>query len=112
MRKKVSRRKILKEKKAASPAISMVVITAATVMLVLIAGSFATQVLDRQQASTEFNAIQKSILALDDAVRDIAWKESASRSVRFTTSRGTFQTISTTRSVEIKFNNGSIGTPI
>jgi len=112
MRKKVSRQKILKEKKAASPAISMVVITAATVMLVLIAGSFATQVLDRQQASTEFNAIQKSILALDDAVRDIAWKESASRSVRFTTSRGTFQTISTTRSVEIKFNNGSIGTPI
>ena len=82
----------------------MVIITAATVLLVLVAGSFATTVLDRQQAATEFNALQKSILALDDAVRDVAWKEGASRSVRFTTSRGSFQPISTTKSIEIEFD--------
>jgi hypothetical protein len=86
----------------------MVIITAATVVLVLVAGSFATTVLDRQQAATEFNSLQKSILALDDAVRDVAWKEGASRSVRFTTSRGTFQPISTTKSITIKFDDNPI----
>ncbi len=112
MRKKLSRRQIMKEKKAASPAISMVIITAATVVLVLVAGSFAVTVLDRQQAATEFNALQKSILALDDAVRDVAWKEGASRAVRFAIGRGSFQTISTTKSVEIKFNGDPLGDPI
>ena len=112
MMERLGRRQIMKEKKAASPAISMVIITAATVILVLVAGTFATQVLDRQQAATEFNAIEKSILAFDDAIRDIAWKDGASRSVRFATSRGTFQTISTTRDVQIKFNGDLVGSPI
>jgi len=107
MRGKLGRR-LIKDKKAASPAISMVIITAATVMLVLVAGSFATIVLDRQQAETEFNAIQKSILALDDAIRDVAWKNGASRSVRFTTSKGSFQAVSPTRSVEINFGENSL----
>jgi len=106
----------MKEKKAASPAISMVIITAATVVLVLIAGSFAVQVLDSQQAGTEFDAIQKSTLALDDAIRDVAWKAGASRSVRFTTNRGRLQAVSPTRSVEINFtseyNLGSFDTSV
>jgi len=101
-------RQIIKDKKAASPAISMVIITAATVVLVLIAGSFATIVLDRQQAETEFNAVQKSILALDDAIKDVAWKNGASRSVRFTTRKGSFLGFSSTRSVEINFNEDSL----
>jgi hypothetical protein len=107
MREKLSRR-IIKEKKAASPAISMVIITAATVVLVLVAGSFATLVLDRQQAETEFNALQKSIFALDDAIRDVAWKEGASRSVRFTTSKGSFREVPSTRSMEINFNGENL----
>jgi hypothetical protein len=112
MRKKLSRHRIIKDKKAASPAISMVIITAVTVVLVLVAGSFAVQVLDRQQASTEFNALQKSILALDDAVRDVAWKEGASRSVHFATGRGSFQTASTNRSVSIEFDGVPVGNAI
>jgi hypothetical protein len=108
----LSRRQIMKEKKAASPAISMVIITAATVVLVLVAGNFAVTVLDRQQAETEFNALEKSMLALDDAIRDVALKAGASRSIRFATGRGSFQTISTTRSVEIEFRGELVGTPI
>jgi hypothetical protein len=104
---KVSRRQIMKDKRAASPAISMVIITAATVVLVLVAGGFAVQVLNRQQATTEFNSVQKSILAFDDAVRDVAWKEGASRSVRFATNHGSFQVISDTKSFEITAFNGN-----
>ena len=112
MREKLSRRQIIKDKKAASPAISMVIITAATVLLVLVAGNFAVTVLDRQQAATEFNSVQKSILALDDAIRDVAWKEGASRSVRFATSRGSFQTNTTTRPISITFDDYPVGDPI
>jgi len=107
MRRKLDRQ-IIKDKKAASPAISMVIITAATVILVLVAGSFATIVLDRQQAETEFNAIEKSILALDDAIRDVAWKNGASRSVRFTISKGSFQAVSPARSVEINYGENDL----
>jgi hypothetical protein len=82
-------RSIRKNKRAGSPAVSMVIITAATVVLVLISGTYALQVLERQQAASEFDTTQRSFLAFDDAVRDIAFDRGGSRSVRFTTKYGT-----------------------
>jgi hypothetical protein len=90
-----------KSERAASPAISMVIITAVTVVLVLVAGTYANQVLQRQQAAAEFDTVQNSILAFDDAVRDIAWDRAASRSVRFTTDYGFMRLFSSTKSFEI-----------
>ena len=85
---KVCRPRILNNRKAASPAISMVIITAATVVMVLVASTYAFQLLIQQQASSEFSTVQKSILSFDDAVRDIAFDRGGSRSVRFTASFG------------------------
>ena len=85
---KVCRRQFVKNRKAASPAVSMVIITAATVVMVLVSSSYALQLLIQQQAAAEFNTVQKSILAFDDAVRDIAYDRGGSRSVRFTASYG------------------------
>jgi hypothetical protein len=90
-----------KSERAASPAISMVIITAVTVVLVLVAGTYANQVLERQQAASEFDTVQNSILAFDDAVRDIAWDRGASRSVRFTTDYGWVRLFSGNKSFEI-----------
>ena len=81
-------RSIRHNRRAASPAVSMVIITAATVVLVLVSGTYAFQVLERQQAASEFDTIQKSMLAFDDAVRDIAWDRGGSRSIRFTVRYG------------------------
>ncbi len=81
-------RSIRHSRRAASPAVSMVIITAATVVLVLVSGTYAFQVLERQQAVSEFDTIQKSMLAFDDAVRDIAWDRGGSRSIRFTVRYG------------------------
>jgi len=86
----------------------MVIITAAIVVLVMVSGSYALQVLERQQASSEFEAMQKSFLAFDDAIRDVAWKGGASRSVRFAINRGSFQMISDTRSFKITFNGETL----
>ena len=79
---------IRRDKKAASPAVSMVIITAATVVLVVIASSYALQVLTRQQAEAELDTVQNSILAFDDALRDIAWDPEGSRSILFRTQYG------------------------
>ena len=81
-------RNLRRNRKAASPAVSMIVITAATVVLVLVSSLYALQVLSRQEAQAEFSTVQNSVLAFDDALRDIAWDRGGSRSVRFATKFG------------------------
>jgi hypothetical protein len=90
---KSCRPNIRRDRKAASPAVSMVIITAATVVLVVVSSAYALQVLTRQQAEAEFETVQNSILAFDDALRDIAWDLDGSRSVRFTTQYGNLRLI-------------------
>ena len=85
--------RLRKNKKAASPAISMVIITAITVVLVLVTGNYAYQVLERQQGASEFETVKKSILVFDDAVRDVAWDLGGSRSARFTVNYGGLEII-------------------
>ncbi len=81
-------RSLGKDKKAVSPAISMTIITAVTVILVLVASIFAYQTLERQRGNSEFETVQKSIVAFDDAVRDVAWDLDGSRSSSFTVDCG------------------------
>lgn len=85
---KVCRPRILKDRRAASPAVSMVIITAVTVVMVIVASNYALQYLTRQQAVAEFGTTQDSILAFDDALRDIAWDPEGSRSILFRTQYG------------------------
>jgi hypothetical protein len=90
-----------KNKKAASPAVSAVIITAATVVLVIISSLYALQVLTRQEAQAEFETAQNSILAFDDAVRDIAWDRDGSRSIRFTAKYGNMRLINDGKSFSV-----------
>ncbi len=88
-------------RRGASPAISMIIITAVTVVLVMVSGTFALQALERQQAAAEFDTVQKSVLAFDDAVRDIAWDAGGTRSIRFTTNYGNMRLIASNKSFTI-----------
>ncbi len=90
-------------RRGVSPAVSTVIITAASVVVVLVAGNFALQVLQSQRAVAEFDTVQKSILAFDDAVRDIAWDQSGSRSIRFTNSYGNLRLIPNDKTFNINF---------
>lgn len=94
------------DKRAVSPAISMVIITAATIVLVLVTSSYAYQVLERQQASAEFNAVQKSFISFHDAVRDVAWDRGGSRVARFTVNSGSLELLPS-GTLEIKVKNES-----
>ena len=82
----------------------MVIITAATVVLVLVAGTFAVQLLDRQQGSSEFDTVQKSLVTFDDAVRDIAWDRGGARSVRFTVNYGYLNLLPDEKTLQIKID--------
>jgi hypothetical protein len=62
--------------------------TAAIMTLVLVASSYAYQILEQQRGATEFDVARESILAFDDALGSIAWKPQASRSARFTVNYG------------------------
>ena len=71
-----------------SYSVSSVVITASTVVLVLVASSFAYQILEQQRGTSEFNLAKKSLLTLDDSVQDIAWSIKGSRQTRFSIDYG------------------------
>ncbi len=77
-----------RDNRAVSPAISMVIVTAATIVLVLVASNYAYLALNRQQSDSELTAVQKSFIAFDDAVRDVAWNRGATRGARFTATYG------------------------
>jgi len=93
MRHKAPNDSLTKNGKAASTAISMVIITAVTVVLVLVTGSYAYQVLERQRGASEFETLKKSIVTFDDAVRDVAWDWNGVRSARFTVNYGRLELV-------------------
>lgn len=82
-----------KDNRAVSYAVSAIIVTVTTIALVLVASIYAYQVLDYQRGSSEFDVVQKSILAFDDALESVAWKPGASRSTRFTVEYGSLQLI-------------------
>jgi len=97
---------LLRHNKAVSYAISAVIITAATVTLVMIVAMYAYQVLERQRGATEFEVAKKSILAFDDALQDAAWKLNASRTVRFKVEYGTLKLIQNTLTLNVSARIG------
>lgn len=78
----------LSRKLGTSYAISAVIITITTITLVIVASNYAYQLLEQQRGASEFEVAKKSILAFDDAVRDVSWDLKGSRSARFTVRYG------------------------
>lgn len=89
-----------------SYAISAVIMTVTTITLVLVASTYAYQILEQQRGMSEFEVAEKSILAFDDAVRDIAWDPQGSRSVRFTVDYGHLELLpnNTVKGLPLKVN--------
>jgi len=91
-----------RENRAVSYGLSAIIITAVTVALVLAAFFYAYQVLDRQRGESEFNIAQKSFLAFDDALENVAWKPGATRSTRFSVQYGYLQLIPSVNSITLR----------
>ena len=90
---KRSRSALLRDKLGISYSIAAVIMSAVTIMLVIVASSYAYQLLDQQRGAAEFEVAEDSILAFDDALENIAWKPVAAQSARFTISYGQLELI-------------------
>ncbi len=114
---KKARPPFLSNRLGVSYAISTVVISAAIIVLVIVASSYAYQLLDQQRGSAEFEVAKESILAFDDALENIAWKPGAAQSARFTISYGQLELIPASHSqaspliIEVRKNNVSLSEP-
>jgi len=102
----------LLDKHGVSHTISAVIITATTIILVLVASIYAYQVLDQQRAMAEFEMAKKSILAFNDALENVAWKPEASRSVRFTIEYGELQLLPDCATLGVNATVGDDSVPL
>lgn len=90
---KNARSSLLHNKLGVSYSIAAVVITAVTIVLVIVASSYAYQLLEQERGAAEFEVAKNSILAFDDALENIAWKLNAAQSSRFTITYGQLELI-------------------
>ena len=102
----------LRNNRAVSYAVSAIIITAVTATLALVAFFYAYQVLDRQRGMSEFEVMQKSFLAFDDALEDVAWKPGATRSTRFTAQYGYLQLIPSNKTISISATVNGVSKPL
>lgn len=98
--------------RAVAYTVSAVIMTATTVALVLVAFFYAYQVLDQQRGMSEFEIAQKSMLAFDDALENVAWKPGSIRSTRFTAQYGHLQLLPNNKSVSLSATVDGVSHPL
>lgn len=82
---------LLKNKKAASPAISTIILTGTTIVVILVAMFYATGYLNRRMAENEFSANKQFMLTTGLQIDDIAWTVGRTQTIRYTTTYGNIQ---------------------
>ena len=97
------KRKLLNNKKAASPAISTIIMTAATIVLVLVAMGYSNDFLGKRMAENEFSANRQFMLTTGLQIDDIAWTIGRTQTVRYTSSYGsmTFESLALNYTFEV-----------
>jgi hypothetical protein len=85
------KRTLLRNKKAVSPAISSVILTAVTVVLVLVAMNYANGFMSERMAENEFSANKQFMLTTGLQIDDMAWSIGRTQTSRYTTQYGNIQ---------------------
>jgi len=85
---KIKINSIRRNKRGASAAISSVILTAGTIVLVLVAMGFANTFLDARLAENEFATNKQFLLTTALQIDDIAWTVGRTQTVRFTSKFG------------------------
>jgi hypothetical protein len=80
-----------RDKRAVSPAISTVVLTAAGIVMILIAMSYANNILALKMAQNEFSTNKQFIQTTAKQIDDIAWTVGRTQTVSFSSKYGNVQ---------------------
>lgn len=81
-------RSLRRDKRAISPAFSTVILTAAGIVLILVAMNFANNTLNTQMAANEFNSNQQFMQTTGLQIDDIAWTIGRTQTVTYSSKFG------------------------
>ena len=84
-------RGLRRNSRAVSPAISTVIMTAAVISMILVAMTFANNILDARLAENEFSSNKQFMLTTGLQVDDIAWTVGRTQTVRYSSRYGNIQ---------------------
>ena len=82
------RKSLLKDKRAASPAISTVILTSAGIVMILIAMSYANNILSLKMAQNEYSTNKQFMQTTGQQIDDIAWTIGRSQTISYTCKYG------------------------
>lgn len=105
------RKNVGKDKRAISPAISTVIMTAALVVLVLVAMNFASTSLSAQLAGDEFNSNKQFMESTGQQIDNVAWTIGRTETVDYTAKYGQVTFEPNVLNYTIEINIGTSGHP-
>jgi len=80
---KISLRRLRRDERAVSPAISTVILTSAVVVLLLVTVTFANSFLDARMAENEFSATKQFMQTVGLQIDDVAWTIGRAQTIRY-----------------------------
>ena len=83
-----SHRSLLKDKRAVSPAISTVILTGAGIVMILIAMSYANNILSLKMAENEYSTNKQFMQTTGKQIDDIAWTVGRSQTISYSCKYG------------------------
>jgi len=95
-----------KDKQAVAPAVSTVILTAAVIVMIMVAMTFANTFLDSRMAENEFSTNKQFMLTTGLQVDDIAWSIGRTQTVRYSSRYGNmrFQSPAVNYTFEVEFD--------
>ncbi len=99
-------RSLRKNQKAVSPAISTVILTAAGIVMILVAMSYANDSLSAQMAESEFATNKQFMHATGQQIDDIAWTIGRTQTVSYSSRYGTlkFENLALTYTFQVHYS--------
>lgn len=100
--------KLRRDKKAASPAISSVIMIAAVMVMVLVAISYASTILDSRLAENEFATCKQFMVATGLQIDNVAWTIGRTQTISYSSRYGNveFRTLALNYSVQMHSASG------
>lgn len=85
---KIPLRRLRRDEKAVSPAISTVILTSAVVVLLLVTVTFANNFLNSRMAENEFSATKQFMQTVGLQIDDVAWTIGRTQTIRYASKSG------------------------
>jgi hypothetical protein len=99
--------KLRRDKRAASPAISSVIMIAAVMVMVLVAMSYASNILDSRLAENEFGASRQFMLATGLQIDDVAWTVGRTQTISYSSRFGHVEVVSLALNYSVDMHHDS-----